>query len=87
MTSPAGRDSKPDPRDPDYSRKGVFVYHNCWRCRSGDAAIRLRGHHKGMRELGYLHRSLKPLAEAPIDLAESLEGDLFANECEGMCGV
>ena len=26
---------KPDPRDPDYSREGVFVYHNCVRCDSG----------------------------------------------------
>jgi len=24
-----------DPRDPDYSREGVFVDHNCWRCDSG----------------------------------------------------
>lgn len=24
-----------DPRDPDYSRTGIFVYHNCWRCDSG----------------------------------------------------
>lgn len=24
-----------DPRDPDHSRTGIFVYHNCWRCDSG----------------------------------------------------
>jgi len=24
-----------DPRDPDYSREGVFQDHNCWRCKSG----------------------------------------------------
>lgn len=29
--------SKPtlDPRDPDHSREGIFVYHNCWKCDSG----------------------------------------------------
>lgn len=26
---------KPDPRDPDYSREGIFVLHNCFRCDSG----------------------------------------------------
>lgn len=26
---------EPDPRDPDYSREGVFVYHNCWKCNDG----------------------------------------------------
>ena len=29
-------DQKPDPRDPDYSRDGIFVYHNCWKCKSGE---------------------------------------------------
>jgi hypothetical protein len=24
-----------DPRDPDYTREGVFIYHNCWKCNSG----------------------------------------------------
>ena len=24
-----------DPRDPDYSREGIFQDHNCWRCKSG----------------------------------------------------
>lgn len=24
-----------DPRDPDYSRDGVFQTHNCWRCKDG----------------------------------------------------
>ena len=24
-----------DPRDPDHSREGMFVYHNCYRCDSG----------------------------------------------------
>jgi len=27
---------KPDPRDPDHSRTGMFVYHNCWKCQSGE---------------------------------------------------
>lgn len=26
---------KPDPRDPDYSKTGIFVYHNCWKCKDG----------------------------------------------------
>ena len=26
---------KVDPRDPDHSRAGIFVHHNCWRCQSG----------------------------------------------------
>jgi hypothetical protein len=30
---PAGQSL--DPRDPDYSREGIFVYHNCYRCDSG----------------------------------------------------
>ena len=25
----------PDPRDPDYSREGIFIYHNCFRCKDG----------------------------------------------------
>lgn len=29
-------EAKPDPRDPDYSRVGIFVNHNCSRCRSGE---------------------------------------------------
>lgn len=24
-----------DPRDPDYSRTGIFINHNCWKCDSG----------------------------------------------------
>jgi len=26
---------KTDARDPDYSRSGIFVHHNCWRCLDG----------------------------------------------------
>lgn len=28
--------TKPDPRDPDHSRTGIFVYHNCSKCRNGE---------------------------------------------------
>jgi hypothetical protein len=27
--------TKPDPRDPDYTKDGIFRFHNCWRCRDG----------------------------------------------------
>jgi hypothetical protein len=26
---------KVDPRDPDYSKQGIFVDHNCWKCQDG----------------------------------------------------
>lgn len=29
------QEQRPDPRDPDYSREGVFQDHNCYRCDSG----------------------------------------------------
>lgn len=32
----------------------------------------------------FLHRSLKPLAQVRLDDGQ---GELFANECEGYCGV
>lgn len=48
-----------------------------------DAAIRDAG---GMRGKSFLHRSLKPLAEAPID-GNTAQADLWGQECEGMCGV
>lgn len=28
--------TKPDPRDPDYSRSGIFQDHNCYRCKNGE---------------------------------------------------
>ena len=34
-TNAAPVDPKPDPRDPDHSRSGIFVYHNCYRCKDG----------------------------------------------------
>src|SRR5690348_9328018 len=30
------RGAKRDPRDPDYSRPGIFSTHNCWKCRDGE---------------------------------------------------
>lgn len=43
---------------------------------------------RGMRALQYMHRSLKPLDEVDLRTdAELGQGDLFGNECEGMCGV
>jgi hypothetical protein len=49
---------------------------------------RLRdGKLRGMKQHVYLHRSLKPLGEAPIDEPDDGQLDLFGNECEGMCGV
>lgn len=38
----------------------------------------------GMKQLVYLHRSLKPLAEADIGLNQQ---SLFGDECAGVCGV
>lgn len=34
----AGMAQRPDPRDPDPSRSGVFRDHNCWKCNSGGKA-------------------------------------------------
>lgn len=45
-------------------------------------------HQPGFRGQQFMHRSLKPLDE--VDLRSDIEigqGDLFGNECEGMCGV
>lgn len=36
----------PDPRDPDHSRKGIFVYHNCYRCDHGAKPCVQGGAHK-----------------------------------------
>ena len=29
-----------DPREPDYTREGVFIYHNCYRCKNGTLPCR-----------------------------------------------
>lgn len=42
----------------------------------------------GFRGTAFLHRSMKPLSEVDFDgSADGHVGDLFGNECEGMCGV
>ena len=48
-----------------------------------DRAIRKAG---GMRGDAFLHSSLKPLDEAPID-GNVDQLDLWGEECAGMCGV
>jgi hypothetical protein len=43
---------------------------------------------RGIRGEVFLHRSAVPLDEADLTTAEDLgQLDLFANECEGMCGI
>jgi hypothetical protein len=50
-----------------------------------DTAIRDAFKMKGQQ---YMHRSLTPLAEVDLSTAEDRgQGDLFGNDCEGMCGV
>jgi len=53
-----------------------------------DKEIRAGGTLTGMREQQFMHRSLVPLDEVDLSTAaERGQPDLFANECEGMCGV
>lgn len=40
---------------------------------------------RGTKEKLYLHSSLRPLTEALLDA--SAQGDMFNEDCEGMCGV
>jgi len=47
-----------------------------------DRAIR---HLPRLRDETFIHRSATPLETAVFD--DSMQGDLFGNECEGMCGV
>jgi len=47
-----------------------------------DAAIRHQPKFKGEQ---FAHRSMVPLSE--VDFSDRGQPDLFANECEGMCGV
>jgi hypothetical protein len=50
-----------------------------------DAAIRRQ---PGIRGEQFMHRSFRPLADVDLSTAEERgQGSLFANECEGMCGV
>lgn len=41
----------------------------------------------GLQSLAFLHRSLVPLAEANLGGGDLRQGDLFIEECEGVCGV
>jgi hypothetical protein len=41
---------------------------------------------RGETELAYVHRSCKPLDEVDFEPTRD-QGDMFGNECEGMCGV
>lgn len=55
-----------------------------------DRALREPGnnHAATLRAVPYLHRSLVPLDQVDLSTAvERGQGDLFVNECEGMCGV
>jgi hypothetical protein len=50
-----------------------------------DAAIRQQPKTNAQQ---FMHRSLKPLAEVDLRTHDEIgQGDLFGNECEGMCGV
>lgn len=51
-----------------------------------DAAIREPV--RGMRGKQFMHRSCVPMAEVDLSTAaDHGQGDMFNNECEGMCGV
>ncbi len=53
-----------------------------------DRKIREGGTLLGMREKQFMHRSLVPLDQADLSTAEENgQINMFANECEGMCGV
>ncbi len=53
-----------------------------------DRIIRAGGSHRGIRGEQFMHRSLVPLDEVDLSsAAERGQADMFANECEGMCGV
>ena len=53
-----------------------------------DHAIRANGTTRSIRFHQYMHRSRKPLDEVDLSTpADWGQGDLFGNECEGLCGV
>ena len=52
-----------------------------------DKIIRTGGQSRGLRGMQYMHQSMKPLDEAPIDNDKNQHGFDFNSECEGMCGV
>ena len=41
----------------------------------------------GVHQSAFVHRSLQPLAVAPLEKPNQGQQELFGNECEGMCGV
>lgn len=41
----------------------------------------------GAKNVPFLHDSLKPLSEVDFSRPSHVQGNLFVNECEGMCGV
>ena len=48
----------------------------------------IRGGVRGTKEKLFLHRSLKPLAEIDFSQPKDFgQEEMFADECEGMCGV
>ncbi len=51
-----------------------------------DAALRV-GEARGMRGEEFMHSARIPLAEAVELASNSDQGNLFENECEGICGV
>jgi hypothetical protein len=51
-----------------------------------DDALR-SGHHFMLRGTPYLHRQRVPLRDVDLTDYRSLNGDLFGEECEGVCGV
>ncbi len=52
-----------------------------------DELVRKGGHMRAWRNELFVHRSLTPLAEVDFSDPNADQGDLFNNECEGMCGV
>jgi hypothetical protein len=52
-----------------------------------DDLVRKGGHMRAWRNELFVHRSLTPLREIDFSDPARDQGDLFGNECEGMCGV
>ena len=46
--SASGREDAPskDGREPDYTREGIFVYHDCWKCQHGAKPCPHAGAHR-----------------------------------------
>lgn len=55
---------------------------------AADAAIRDGGSSRGLRGQQFMHRARVPIDEVDLSTAEERgQGNLFINECEGMCGT